>query len=111
MAAQRAFVAHRGGLSFGAEKLERVANAILRQRYPGAERAFERFYRHDPLKPYLQRLQRERLAELGAQLASASTRATIIAADRLDLLAALGGDEPDFVLAFQQADAELGVSL
>ncbi|ONN72667.1 hypothetical protein BVL52_02495 [Pseudomonas oryzihabitans] len=86
-------------------------NAILRQRYPGAERAFERFYRHDPLKPYLQRLQRERLAELGAQLASASTRATIIAADRLDLLAALGGDEPDFVLAFQQADAELGVSL
>ncbi|WP_145008371.1 glycosyltransferase family 2 protein [Pseudomonas oryzihabitans] len=113
VAAQRVFVAHRGGVSFGAEKLERVAfnNAILRQRYPGAERAFERFYRHDPLKPYRQRLQRERLPELGAQLASANTRATIIAADRLDLLAALGGDEPAFVLAFRQTDAELGVSL
>ncbi|WP_288404809.1 glycosyltransferase family 2 protein [uncultured Pseudomonas sp.] len=113
VAAQRVFVAHRGGVSFGAEKLERVAfnNAILRQRYPGAERAFERFYRHDPLKPYRQRLQRERLPELGAQLASADTCATIIVADRLDLLAALGGDEPAFVLAFRQTDAELGVSL
>lgn len=113
VAAQRAFVAHRGGVSFGAEKLERVAfnNAILRQRYPGAERAFERFYRHDPLKPYRQRLQRERLAELGEQLATAKIGAAIIAADRLDLLAALGGDEPAFVLAFRQTDAELEVSL
>ncbi|GAC1035834.1 glycosyltransferase family 2 protein [Pseudomonas sp. No.117] len=113
VAAQRAFVAHRGGVSFGAEKLERVAfnNAILRQRYPGAERAFERFYRHDPLKPYRQRLQRERLPELGAQLASANISVTIIAADRLDLLAALGGDEPAFALAFRQTDAELEVSL
>lgn len=113
VAAQRAFIAHRGGVSFGAEKLERVAfnNAILRQRYPGAERAFERFYRHDPLKPYRQRLQRERLAELGAQLASANISVTIIAADRLDLLAALGGDEPAFALAFRQTDAELEVSL
>ncbi len=83
VAAQRAFVAHRGGVSFGAEKLERVAfnNAILRQRYPGAERAFERFYRHDPLKSYRQRLQRERLAELGAQLATVNIGAAIIAAD------------------------------
>jgi GT2 family glycosyltransferase len=113
VAAQRAFVAHRGGVSFGAEKLERVAfnNGILRKRYPGAERAFERFYRHDPLKPYRQRLQRERLAELGAQLATAKTGAAIIAADRLDLLAALGGDEPAFVLAFQPVDAELEVRL
>lgn len=113
VAAQRAFVAHRGGVSFGAEKLERVAfnNAILRGRYPGAERAFERFYRHDPLKPYRQRLQRERLPELGAQLASANISVTIIAADRLDLLAALGGDEPAFALAFRQTDAELEVSL
>ena len=113
VAAQRAFVAHRGGVSFGAEKLERVAfnNAILRQRYPGAERAFERFYRHDPLKPYRQHLQRERLAELGVRLATAKIGAAIIATDRLDLLTALGGDGPAFVLAFRQTDAELEVSL
>ncbi|KTS79915.1 hypothetical protein NS274_01020 [Pseudomonas oryzihabitans] len=113
VAAHRAFVAHRGGVSFGAEKLERVAfnNAILRQRYPGAERAFERFYRHDPLKSYRQRLQRARLAELGNQLAASRACATVIAADRLRLLAALGGDKPTFVLAFQQLDTALHVEL
>ncbi|MEH3021920.1 MAG: glycosyltransferase [Pseudomonas oryzihabitans] len=113
VAAQRAFVAHRGGVSFGAEKLERVAfnNAILRRRYPGAERAFERFYRHDPLKPYRQRLQRARLAELGERMADSEERLTIVAADRLGLVTALGGAEPALVLIFQQVDALLGVRL
>lgn len=113
VAAHRAFVAHRGGVSFGAEKLERVAfnNAILRKRYPGAERAFERFYRHDPLKPYRQRLQRKRLSWLSEQLAGTQANAIISAADRLNLLAALERAEPALVLAFQQSDAVLKVEL
>lgn len=113
VAAQRAFVAHRGGVSFGAEKLERVAfnNAILRERYPGAERAFERFYRHDPLKPHRQRLQRRRLTELGERLAAVKASATVIPVDRLHLLMALGADQLAFVLAYQQADAALKIEL
>ncbi|TWI49287.1 GT2 family glycosyltransferase [Pseudomonas duriflava] len=61
--AHRVFVAHRGGVSFGAEKIPRVAfnNAVLRQRYPAAERAFDRFYRVDSIKPHRDRLQRARL--------------------------------------------------
>lgn len=64
LGAHRVFVAHRGGVSFGAEKIQRVAfnNAILRQRYPAAESAFDRFYRRDPIKPYRDYLQRSRLS-------------------------------------------------
>ncbi|WP_434775486.1 glycosyltransferase [Pseudomonas oryzihabitans] len=113
VAAQRAFVAHRGGVSFGAEKLERVAfnNAILRGRYPGAERAFERFYRYDPLKPYRQRLQRRRLTGLGERITAVEATATVIPVDRLHLLMALGADQPTFVLSYHQADAALKVEL
>jgi GT2 family glycosyltransferase len=56
------FVAHRGTVSFGARKARLVAynNALLRQRYPEAERQYQQFLRTDPLLPARQALQRAR---------------------------------------------------
>ncbi|WP_028634726.1 glycosyltransferase family 2 protein [Pseudomonas parafulva] len=65
MGATNVFVAHQGGISFGAEKTLRVAhnNAILRKRYPDAPARYNRFCLHDPIKPARQALQRARLAK------------------------------------------------
>lgn len=59
MGATNTFVAHAGGHSFGAEKALRVFqnNAILRRRYPDAERRYDLFVAHDPLAPARQALQ------------------------------------------------------
>lgn len=47
------FVAHAGGASFGPEKALRVAqnNAVVRARYPRAERDYQAFVARDPLTP------------------------------------------------------------
>ncbi|MFJ4157045.1 glycosyltransferase family 2 protein [Pseudomonas sp. NPDC089752] len=66
MGAPNVFVAHQGGISFGAEKIMRVAhnNAILRQRYPDASARYNAFTLRDPIKPARDALQRARLAKL-----------------------------------------------
>lgn len=68
MGAPNVFVAHQGGISFGAEKVLRVAhnNAILRQRYPDASARYNAFTLRDPIKPARQALQRARLAKLAS---------------------------------------------
>ncbi|WP_328984435.1 glycosyltransferase [Thiorhodovibrio winogradskyi] len=66
LAAPNLFVAHRGSLSFGADKRRLVErnNAVIRRRYPSAERDFDRYLARDPLRPARQALQRARLGEL-----------------------------------------------
>ncbi len=64
--APNVFVAHQGGISFGAEKVLRVAmnNAILRKRYPDASARYKAFCLRDPIKPARQALQQARLDNL-----------------------------------------------
>ncbi|RMO92669.1 Glycosyl transferase protein [Pseudomonas syringae pv. philadelphi] len=66
------FVAHQGGVSFGAEKALRVAhnNAILKRRYPDAPARYENFCVRDPIRPARQALQRARFAQLAEQLST-----------------------------------------
>ncbi len=66
MGAPNVFVAHQGGISFGAEKILRVAqnNAILRQRYPDASARYKAFCLRDPIKPARQALQEARFEHL-----------------------------------------------
>lgn len=69
MGAPNVFVAHRGGISFGAEKTLRVAqnNAILRRRYPDASSRYKAFCLRDPIKPARDAVQRARLARFAQQ--------------------------------------------
>jgi len=71
--APNVFVAHQGGISFGAEKVLRVAhnNAILRERYPEAPSRYKTFCLRDPIKPSRLALQRARLAKLASLPAAA----------------------------------------
>ena len=66
------FVAHAGGVSFGAEKALRVAqnNALLRVRFPYAERDYSAFLARNPLAPL-----RATLAQALAKGAHAKTAA------------------------------------
>jgi len=75
MGAPGVFVAHQGGISFGDEKALRVAhnNAILKRRYPDASNRYQDFCLRDPLKPARQALQRARLAQLSALIASSAS--------------------------------------
>ncbi|KTT41155.1 hypothetical protein RSA46_04735 [Pseudomonas oryzihabitans] len=113
LAAHRVVVAHCGGVSFGSEKLERVAfnNALLRQRYPAADRAFERYRRHDPLRPYRNRLQRERIMTLGPQLATAGITARLASTRYFERMVHWGEQVPSFVIAYRQNDGQLSVEL
>jgi GT2 family glycosyltransferase len=63
LGATNVFIAHKGGVSFGEEKNIRVAynNAVLRQRYPKAEKAYLDFCQHDPLQTARNALQKARL--------------------------------------------------
>lgn len=76
MGAANVFVAHQGGISFGAEKTLRVAhnNAILRKRYPDASARYNAFCLRDPIKPAREQLQRARVANL-AGLSTTAQRA------------------------------------
>lgn len=69
MGAPAVFVAHKGGISFGTEKVMRVAtnNAILRQRYPDASARYKAFCLRDPIKPARQALQKARLEHLAGK--------------------------------------------
>lgn len=73
MGAPNVFVAHQGGVSFGAEKILRVAqnNALLRKRYPDASARYNVFTLRDPIKPARDALQRARLAKLASLSAAA----------------------------------------
>lgn len=73
MGAPNVFVAHQGGISFGAEKTLRVAhnNAILRKRYPDASARYNAFTLRDPIKPARDALQRARLVKLASLPAAA----------------------------------------
>ncbi|WP_409489169.1 glycosyltransferase [Pseudomonas promysalinigenes] len=66
MGAPNVFVAHQGGISFGAEKVLRVAmnNDILRKRYPDASARYKAYCLRDPIKPARQSLQQARLDNL-----------------------------------------------
>ncbi len=70
MGALDVFVAHQGGVSFGEEKVLRVAsnNALLRRRYPQAEQRYTSFYLRDPLRPARNALQRARLPVLARRM-------------------------------------------
>ncbi|MBF8776598.1 glycosyltransferase family 2 protein [Pseudomonas fulva] len=72
MGAPNVFVAHQGGISFGAEKVLRVAmnNATLRKRYPDASKRYKAFCLRDPIKPARQALQQARLELLASKPAS-----------------------------------------
>lgn len=109
LAAHRVFVAHQGGVSFGQEKLARVAfnNALLRQRYPAADRAFERYRRQDPLRPYRERLQRARLVLLGPRIATAGIIAQVAPASHFARQTLGGGEPPACTLAYRQRDGQL----
>ncbi|ESW38901.1 glycosyltransferase family 2 protein, partial [Pseudomonas taiwanensis] len=73
MGAPNVFVAHQGGISFGAEKTLRVAhnNAILRKRYPDASARYNAFTLRNPIKPARDALQRARLIKLASLPAAA----------------------------------------
>ena len=77
MGAPNVFVAHQGGISFGEEKVLRVAhnNAILERRYPNASARYENFCLRDPIKPSRQALQKARLQQLADLMAQSSASA------------------------------------
>lgn len=85
MGATNVFVAHAGGHSFGPEKALRVAqnNAVLRRRYPDAERRFDAFVARDPLRPAREAL-RQRLAAHSAGAVTSQPPVTSTASPRLD---------------------------
>ncbi|WP_273861085.1 glycosyltransferase family 2 protein [Pseudomonas sp. LA5] len=113
LAAHRVFVGHQGGVSFGQEKLARVAfnNALLRERYPAADRAFERYRRQDPLRSYRDRLQRARLVLLGPRIATAGIVAQVASASHFARQALAGGEPPACTLAHRQHDGQLLIEL
>lgn len=63
LGATKVFIAHKGGVSFREEKKIRVAynNAVLRRRYPKAEKTYLDFCQRDPLQPARNALQKARL--------------------------------------------------
>ncbi|WP_409275850.1 glycosyltransferase [Pseudomonas sp. KCJK9111] len=100
MGAPNVFVAHKGGISFGAEKTMRVAhnNAVLRKRYPEASARYQSFCQRDPIKPARDALQRTRLAKL-MQLSDARQSTTWPAQGHKTLY--LGRDISDDDCAFR----------
>lgn len=85
------FVAHRGGVSFGAEKPLRVLhnNGILRQRYPDAEGRYEAFCLRDPLRPAREALQRARLPALAKSLKTAAQTPHLLITSQVETKAPL----------------------
>ncbi|SER59905.1 Glycosyltransferase, GT2 family [Pseudomonas sp. NFACC02] len=77
MGAPSVFVAHQGGVSFGEEKVLRVAhnNAILKRRYPTASARYQHFCLRDPLQPSREALQRARLHWLATEMAASPRNA------------------------------------
>lgn len=113
MGAPNVFVAHQGGISFGAEKNLRVAynNAILRQRYPDASARFNRFCLRDPIKSARQALQHARLRKLASLPAAAREAFWPANVERVLHLHDGSYDNAAFSLAWQHDGHHARVSL
>jgi len=113
MGAPNVFVAHQGGISFGAEKTLRVAhnNAILRQRYPDAPARYNAFCLRDPIKPARQALQRARLAQLGEAAAAQHSARWPAVADRALYIHAGANSDAAFSLTCQRDSHRSWVAL
>ncbi|MDD1984027.1 glycosyltransferase family 2 protein [Pseudomonas asiatica] len=96
MGAPNVFVAHQGGISFGAEKTLRVAqnNALLRKRYTDASARYNAFTLRDPIKPARDALQRTRLAKLASLSASSREAAWQTQANSDDVRTGLPANRP-----------------
>ncbi len=83
--APNVFVAHKGEVSFGAEKRARVVynQRIIDERYPWAEQAYVRFTLAGSVEPARQRLQEARFPDLQRAIASGDLEAAIYLEDRL----------------------------
>ncbi|WP_454869533.1 glycosyltransferase [Pseudomonas putida] len=104
MGAPNVFVAHQGGISFGAEKAIRVAmnNATLRQRYPYASVRYKAFCLRDPIKPARQALQEARLEYLARKPASERNASWQAGVDRTLYIHAGSNEQADFSLGYHQ---------
>ncbi|WP_263226610.1 glycosyltransferase [Pseudomonas alabamensis] len=104
MGAPNVFVAHQGGISFGAEKVMRVAtnNAILRQRYSDASARYKAFCLRDPIKPARQALQKARLEHLASKSPRERDANWQATADKTLYIHSGSNDNVDFSLAYQQ---------
>lgn len=95
--APNVFVAHKGEVSFGAEKRGRVKQnmRIIDQRYPWAEPAYVRFTLADPVEPARQRLQAARFGTLQKAVMAGSVEPALYFSDSL---ATAGLRQPEPVL-------------
>lgn len=104
MGAPNVFVAHQGGISFGAEKVMRVAhnNAILRKRYPDASARYNAFTLRDPIKPARQALQQARLEHLASKTANEQHTCWAAQADKALYIHDGSNDSADFSLSYHR---------
>ncbi|WP_060481601.1 glycosyltransferase family 2 protein [Pseudomonas sp. NBRC 111119] len=113
MGAPNVFVAHQGGISFGAEKVLRVAmnNATLRKRYPDASARYKAFCLRDPIKPARQTLQQARLEHLARKPASQRNACWQTGTDHTLRIHDGSMPEADFSLSFHQSSHSTWVLL
>ncbi|AUA32248.1 glycosyltransferase [Pseudomonas sp. SGAir0191] len=113
MGAPNVFVAHQGGISFGAEKVMRVAvnNATLRKRYPDASSRYKAFCLRDPIKPARQALQRARLEHLATKPTSEQRSSWQTVTDTTLYIHDGFNDDADFSLTYHQSSHRTFVSL
>ena len=113
MGAPNVFVAHRGGISFGAEKVMRVAvnNATLRQRYPDASSSYQAFCLRDPIKPARQALQQARLEHLLRKPASERNLSWQMGEDKTLYIHDGSNDDAVFSLAYHHSSHRTWVVL
>lgn len=113
MGAPNVFVAHQGGISFGAEKVLRVAmnNATLRKRYPDASTRYKAFCLRDPMKPARQALQLARLEHLARKPASERNACWQTGADHTLRIHDGTMPEADFSLSYRQSSHSTWVLL
>ena len=107
LGATNVFVAHKGGVSFGEEKAMRVAynNAILRKRFPDAERRYEVYCKRDPIRKSRSALQRARLPCLRKTIADASLEIN------LSVCNSTGDKRSPLSLSYHQGITGVAVSL
>ncbi len=110
--APNVFVAHQGGISFGAEKTLRVAhnNAILRQRYPDASARYKAFCLLDPIKPARDALQRARIAQLAERTSNKSSQWPTLGKKTLHVRGSAGNDS-EFCLTWHHDTHRTRVTL
>ncbi|MBH3345528.1 glycosyltransferase [Pseudomonas parafulva] len=113
MGAPNVFVAHRGGISFGAEKVLRVAmnNATLRKRYPDASARYKAFCLRDPIKPARQALQQARFEQLARKPASQRNACWQTGTDHTLHIHDGSMPEADFSLSYHQSSHSTWVLL